>query len=161
MLARNILCLVIIICLIITASVHMNITYKPSLILPIIFFFSLLRGFEPSYLGLMIVGIVDDALNSLPLGLSSLTYLLFSIMTRNNSKALLAQRFWVVWSGFAGLLLIYSAIHYSIIYFIAGHLNIVATTINLLLTVLLYPLIHLTLKHMIAGLRPDLKATNA
>lgn len=147
--------------LILSAAFQFSLALKPSVLLQVIFFSSLMPALAPSYFGLFILGIVDDAINGMPLGFSSFLYIIFSMMVRNNSHALLAQRFWVVWAGFAGLVMLLELIETAMklifsIDFIASN-----NLLNLVLTCLCYPIMHALLKFLVGLWAPRSRVLNA
>jgi rod shape-determining protein MreD len=120
-----------------------SVPVKPELIVITIFFFSIIPETRPALFFLILLGIFDDLISYSVVGISSLNYVLISLIASSNTKALLEQRFNVVWLAALISLAIVNVAEAFVLSFIynKNHFNIEVPLVVLVST-LLYPLVH-------------------
>ncbi len=116
---------------------------KPAILVISIFYFSIIPQTRPSLLFLIILGTFDDLISSSYVGITSLNYVLISLIASSNTKALLEQRFNVVWGALLLALIIVHTIEASIISVMSDYSVFkLEIAVKILLSLLLYPLLH-------------------
>jgi rod shape-determining protein MreD len=109
-----------------------------------IFYWALFRPKRMPYWFIFILGLVQDALFGMPLGISSLAYLLFRYMVGSQRRLFIKEAFWAVWAGFSGfasLLFIFIWVVMSLYHQMV--LPFASSILQWIFTALCYPLLHL------------------
>lgn len=89
------------------------------------------------------MGLVFDALSGLPLGLSSLFYIIFLFVVQTKSKNLQKEAFVMEWVYFAVIFSVMSAGQWVVLSMVHKTiLDIVPALIQLLVTIGIYPMLH-------------------
>jgi rod shape-determining protein MreD len=116
---------------------------KPAIIVISIFYFSIIPQTRPSLFFLIVLGIFDDLLANSIVGVTSLNYVLISLIASSNTKALLEQKFNVVWAALFLALSIVHLVEASVISVMSEHsvFNI-EIAFKVLISMLVYPALH-------------------
>ncbi len=116
---------------------------KPAIIVISIFYFSIIPQTRPALLFLIILGTFDDFLSNSTVGITSLNYVLISLIASSNTKALLEQRFNVVWVALFLALAIVNFIEALVLSVMNDyHVFKFEIAARILLSLLIYPLLH-------------------
>jgi rod shape-determining protein MreD len=116
---------------------------KPAILVISVFYFSIIPQTRPSLVFLIVLGVFDDLLANSVVGITALNYVLISLIASSNTKALLEQKFNVVWAALLIALSIVNFIEASILTAITDYsvFNI-EIIFKILITLLVYPLMH-------------------
>jgi cell shape-determining protein MreD len=116
---------------------------KPAILLMVIFLCSIFRQTRPNSLILILLGLIDDLLGAELIGLSSLNFVMASILASANAQALKKQRFNIVWMALAfSLALIYIVDAFILNMKTGKNYFTTALSMELLASILFYPLLH-------------------
>ncbi len=116
---------------------------KPAIIVISIFYFSIIPQTRPSLVFLIVLGTFDDLISNSYVGITSLNYVMISLIASSNTKALLEQRFNVVWAALLLALIIVNLTEASIITVMSeDHVFKLEIAVKILLSLLVYPLLH-------------------
>ena len=117
---------------------------KPEILLSSVFFFCLFPAYEFSYTYLVILGLICDVIQGTIIGISSLQFMFIAMVTIVNRKALLEQKFYIVWLTFLiiliGVLGIKATFYSSINSYNYFNLQLLLQTF---ITFLFYPVLHI------------------
>ncbi len=72
----------------------------PDMVSMIIFFFSIIEEIRPNYFFLILLGAILDSYLGSIIGVTSLSYIIISLIASSNKKALSGQKFNIVWAAF-------------------------------------------------------------
>jgi len=116
---------------------------KPQLIVITVFFFSIFAQTRPSVLFLILLGIFNDLISHSIIGIAPLNYVLISLIASSNTKALLEQRFNVVWLALLLALFIVNLAEGLILFYMqnAALFN-KEVLVSIAITFLAYPALH-------------------
>ena len=111
-------------------------------ILPI-FYWGITQARDMPYWFVFIIGLVMDAVMGLPLGLTSLLFIIFLLMVHTQRKYFHKEGFVIIWGYFALLLGIATIANWIVLSFFIQHSEpLVPALIQWFLTLCLYPLMH-------------------
>lgn len=117
--------------------------FMPPLVMIPLFFFGLLQPRDVPYSLVFALGLVMDAVQGLPLGFSSLQYLLLLILLGEQSKYIIKEGFAVKWCYFAVLLLAVSFAGWVLLGLLQSQMQpLMPLLVQCLLTLCFYPLLH-------------------
>lgn len=114
-------------------------------LLPLIpvFFWGIMIARATPYWVVFVIGLVLDAAQGAPLGLSSLLYMLFLTMLESQRKLLHKEGFLPKWASLAVLFAIMSGLNWLLLsWFHASAMPLVPAVIQWGLTVAIYPVLH-------------------
>lgn len=114
-------------------------------ILPLIpiFYWGRLQTGEISYCFVAVIGIITDAVNATPLGMSALLYLVFTAFVRSQSKYIHKEGFVVIWWYFVTLLGIICGMQWVVMSMFGGKLYaFIPAFFQVVVTACIYPLFH-------------------
>ncbi len=116
---------------------------KPAIIVISIFYFSIIPQTRPALWFLIILGIFDDLIANSTIGITALNYVLISLIASSNTKALLEQKFNVVWAALLLTLIIVNFIEATVLTYMLEHsvFNI-EIAFKILISLLVYPALH-------------------
>ena len=117
--------------------------FMPILALIPVFYWGMAQTRDMPYWFLFVLGILIDSVTGLPLGSTSLEYMLFLILLQSQRKYIHKEGFVIKWGFFAGLLAAASLFNWASLSFFYSHMQIVLPVlIQWLLTVCCYPVLH-------------------
>lgn len=116
---------------------------KPQLIIMLIFFFSMVKDIKPNLFFLILLGLLDDILGHNLIGITSLCYIIVSLIASSNNKALNGQKFNIVWLTFSFSLVLVTLVKMAANMLFHENIFIIAMILELLLSILIYPSLHL------------------
>ena len=114
-------------------------------VLPVIpiFYWGIAQARDMSYIFVFLLGIMMDAVSGLPLGITSLTFLLFMIVIHTQRKYIHKEGFVIKWFFFAGILVVIYVFNWMLLTFFYSHAQTVGPAfIQWFLTVCCYPFLH-------------------
>lgn len=154
--------LLLILLAILDAALQVGFFYKPHITFSLIFFCSLFPSLQPNLIALTIIGLIEDALQMQIFGLTSILYVIFSVLVTSNRHAFLKQKFMMVWIGFT---LLFAAINLLevLCYYTFTNMEISWGSIikNFLLTITLYPFLHYNTMRILKVSNTQLTMNNA
>lgn len=115
----------------------------PPLAISAIFFWGLLHPKDMPYWFAFALGLLVDALQGLPLGISSFGYMLFLLLVESQRKYIIKEGFMAKWGYFAVLLFMIMLLMWLLIWLITRQMPVLLpVAIQWALTVCFYPLLH-------------------
>ena len=106
------------------------------------------------YWAIFCLGLLSDALNIMPLGFSSLLYMLLRVVVMSQRGVLLRQMFWGVWCGCSILLLGVVIARFGVLEFFYGTAPPVSGfVVQWLFSTALYPLLHAVFHRMYSSIK--------
>lgn len=116
--------------------------FMPALAMIPIFYWGLMQRRHMPYGFVFLLGLLMDAMMGLPLGLSSLLYMVFLLLIRTQHKYIHKEGFVIKWGYFALLLGVVAIFNAAmlVVFHIAG--NFQPAFLQWLLTICCYPLLH-------------------
>ena len=117
--------------------------FMPLLPVCAIFYWTIVQARSLSYIFIFLLGLVMDSVAGLPLGLTSLTYLVFVILILTQRKYIHKEGFMIKLIFFAGLLAVDNIFCWlALSFFYSSAQPVGAATLQWLLTSCCYPLVH-------------------
>ena len=118
--------------------------FKPDIILISIFFFCIFPRYELGMAYLILLGFLSDVLDNNMIGVSSIQYIAVSFVAIVNRKALLGQKFYIVWLMFC-LVFVISIVIKAMLYSVINGINYftLELVINIVIAFLTYPIVHI------------------
>jgi len=114
---------------------------SPSLSLVAVYYWSIYRPdlFRPSLV--FVLGLVNDVLNFLPIGLSACVFLGVHQLSFSQRRFLAGQIFYMLWAGFAIIAFLAALANWSVLSLKADHvLSVMPVFLQYIMTVALFPL---------------------
>lgn len=115
---------------------------QPKLVMLLIFFFSITEETRPNLAFLILLGLLNDLLGHNIIGITSLCYVLISLIASSNKKALNEQRFNIVWLTLTFSLFLALIIKFLATIMIYDKTLSLISPLELLFSALLYPTLH-------------------
>jgi rod shape-determining protein MreD len=130
--------------MLVLAPKHVGVLGSVMPLLPLIpvYYWGLLHAREMPYWLVFTIGLVMDASTGLPLGLSSLLYMMFLALLRAQRKYIHKEGFVIKWAYFAMLLLTVCVLNWICVSLLDTMRDIMPALIQWFLTVCCYPLFH-------------------
>lgn len=108
-----------------------------------IYYWGLYRPALMPYWFVFALGLMQDALFGMPLGVSSFLNLLFRFLVVQQGRMFAKEAFWALWFGFALLSVIIFLLYWTLITLITSRpMPVETATVQWMMTVGLYPLVH-------------------
>lgn len=119
----------------------LHISLRIDFVIITIYFLSIIRRETLNLFGLMIIGLLADQTLNLYIGTSALSYVLVAAIVNANATSLFKQKFSIVWSAFAVVLVLLLVAKFMLS-IITGHQYQSHDLMSAVATFLIYPILH-------------------